>query len=224
MNKIIIIGLLLSVVISKDLIIVGDTRPYKMAQILFKYDVPSKIDEFTMGAKFVSSEPKIFRGYNVNFVTQCSYPPMKFSSGEISKELNNTLNKAKNGTDVLLMFGLSSNMNPFSAYKFFVEIAQKYPQLNFHVISTIGIDEKISTWTSNSYIKSNNLIIQKKINEDTTTPSNLKYKNILVDDDPTQIFSTGKFVKITNYLVDRMNFFNKEGNSLIFNAMVYGLN
>ena len=219
MNKILLL-LLISLAISKDLIIVGDARIKEMAYVLFEaedeyYTVNymNYYSPFTKGDK-----PTIYEDYNIRYITADRIDHL-LNNQQITNYLHNHLRNAKPGTNVLLNLGFDNPDLLDKIIIFYGKLADKYLNLNFYYLPIIGVDESKSS-LSNENFKEFNKLLDIRI-KNLEFP-NLKYKNILYEDDPTKVAINGEPVDIFKFSTDGTGFY-RNGLTRIFNAMVEGL-
>ncbi len=171
---------------------------------------------------FISTtEPVSYGGFNIQITAVPSKYVDDLSSGN-SPEYNSIhtqLRNAKDGTNVLLSLDTQNVGNFNDIFKLYGKLADKYSNLNFYAISLIGVDQTMRK-ILNSNVKEFNTKMETRITA--VEFPNLKYKNILNENETTQIIVDGKVVDIITYSTDGLGFF-KNGYIKIFNAMVEGL-
>ena len=219
MNKTLLI-LLISIAISKDLIMVGDFRLKEIAYVLFEaedsyysYLYTNYYCPFTK-----TDEPVTYGDYNIHYITAEKLEHMLNNEG-ITNYLHSHLKKAAPGTNVLLNIGFDGLNMLEKIIIFYGKLADKYLNLNFYYVPIIGVDESKSS-LSNERIKEFNALLDNRITN--LEFPNLKYKNILYDNDPTKIVLDGEPVDILKYSTDGEGFY-RNGLTRIFNSMVEGL-
>ena len=219
MNKILLL-LLISLSISKDLIIVGDERIKEIAYVLFDaedsyytYNYANYNCPFTKG-----DDPTVYEDYNIRYITAEKIEHL-LNNQVITNYLHNHLRNAKPGTNVLLNLGFDNPDLLDKIIIFYGKLADKYLKLNFYYVPIIGVDQSKSTLSNEKFKEFNKLLDIRITNLEFP---NLKFKNILYEDDPTKVVINGEPVDILKYSTDGTGFF-RNGLTRIFNAMVEGL-
>ena len=212
-----IILILIAFSLSKDLILIGDSRIKEMANVIFEIENSYYASGYLPYHSPMTTEPVSYEDYNIHVTA-----PEKIDhifTGAPNDSVHFQLKSAKPGTNVLLNLGID-NLNLLDdIIIFYGKLADKYYKLNFYIISLIGVDEtKIDI--SNSRVKEFNAYIKNRILE--VEFDNLKYKNILKGEDPTQIMIDDEPVDILKYSTDGIGFY-RNGLTRIFKAMVEGL-
>ena len=221
MNKVLIF-ILISFSISKDLILVGDSRVREIANVLLEVEDRAYYENIRVSIQQyyspITTDPVPYEDFNIQ-VTTTQLIKHLVSGSDAVNLLHNQLKSAKPGTNVLLNIGIDDLDLLDSIIIFYGKLADKYIKLNFYVVSVIGVDEtKINI--ENSKVIEFNKIIQNRILE--VEFSNLKYKDILYNEDPTKIVLDGKPVDLFKYSTDGKGFF-RTGLTKIFQAFVEGL-
>jgi hypothetical protein len=219
MNKILLL-LLISLALSKDLIIVGDERIKEIAYVLFEAEDSS----YTVGMTDYDSpftegdNPAFYEDYNIRYITAAEIEHL-INNNEITSYLHYHLRNAKPGTNVLLNLGFDNPDLLDKIIIFYGKLADKYLKLNFYYVPIIGVDQSKSTLSNEKFKEFNKLLDIRITNLEFP---NLKSKNILYEDDPTKVAINGEPVDIFKYSTDGTGFF-RNGLTRIFNAMVEGL-
>ena len=221
MSKILILLLLFIVVSnkeSKDLILIGDCRIEEMSlEVIGAQKASFKYNGHYFSA-IMTYKPISFKDYNIE-ITAVKIVSNFYEMSDATLHAYSQLKNAKEGTNVLLNLGID-NLNDFIPIASFIEkLADKYKHLNFYVVSIVGVDEKLCD-IFNSDIKEFNRRMENRI--ELLALSNLKYKSILNEENPTKIKYNDKVVDILDYVTEETGF-SKEGYEIIFNAMVEGL-
>ena len=215
----ILISFLICFVTSKDLIIIGDSRIEEMAEVLMNIE-HKEYYYFKECEYVVTKAPVSYGGYYIDIIAVKNNNLRDlFEKYEPYKSVHDKLKKAKEGTSVLLSIGFE-NLNDYNnIFVFYGKLADKYPKLNFYIISQIGVtgDEAKEI---NIKIKKFNEKVKERIR--VVGFHNLYYKNILYDNDPTKLVNNGYVINILDYSTDSAGFF-KNGYNIIFRAMVQGL-
>lgn len=216
MKKMIIL-ILIAFSLSKDLILIGDSRIKEMANVIFEIENSYYASGYSPYHSPMTTEPISYEDYKIHVTA-----PEKIDhifEGAPNDSVHNQLKNAKPGTNVLLNLGIDNLGLLEKIIIFYGKLADKYYKLNFYIISLIGVDEtKIQI--SNSSVKEFNAYIKNRILE--VEFENLKYKNILKGEDPTQIMIDDEPIDILKYSTDGKGFY-RNGLTRIFKAMVEGL-
>ena len=223
MNKILIIvliGFTLSNTETNDLIIIGDGRIAEMANVLFEIEYTNFRHELYDYKAIMTDEPISYKNHSIEIIAVFSYDLfLTKTDSPPHVKVHEQLKKAKKGTDVLINIGTYYLNNFNSIFIFIGKLADKYSNLNFYAVSLVGVDENLSN-IRNSDIKEFNHKTEDRIEMFGFT--NLKYRNILNEDNPTQIIVDGKPVNILLYVTENIYFF-KNGYIKLFDAMIEGL-
>ena len=163
--------------------------------------------------------PIPFSDYNIQITAMKIANILIDEMSDAALHISNQLKDAKYGTDVLLSIGID-NLDDFNSIaKYIGKLAEKYKNLNFYVFSLVGVDQNLCE-ILNTSIKEYNRDLKNQI--EIFELSNLKYKSILYDENPTLIFVDNRVVDILEYTSEGSGF-SKEGYAYIFKAMVEGL-
>ena len=219
MNKFIILTLL-ALVASKELILIGDSRFVGMAVLLMGFEYSTITNYYGTGTNVRSTSSRSYGGFNIQVTAQVSASYNTFTEGsDIYKSMHNQLKNAKSGTNVLLWLGINNPYVYDGTYKFYANLAKTYTKLNFYGVSVTGVNEAKVTNIKNSQVTTFNNNIKSSINK--SGISKLYYKDILNNNNPIQIISSGKVVNINDYSTDGLHY-NKDGYYKLFYAMVNG--
>ena len=216
MNKILVF-LLLGFVLSKDLIMIGDSRIMDMANMLFGIPLGYFYDQLVYKTEIIATEsPFPYEDYEIH-VTAIKDINFILKADELAnKFVHQQLSGAKEGTNVLLSLGTDNLDWRDTIFNFCGRLADKYPNLNFYLIPVIGLRDP----TINSSIIEFNTNIKNHI--EVVGFDNLKFKDILKEDNPSVIMVGDQEIDITLFFSEG-NLFFKNGYSKIFSAMVEGL-
>ena len=217
----ILISILICFAASKDLIMVGDFRIQEMAQVLMNVEF-SSYNVYGIPRQCIMTEyPVSYEGYSIEIIAVDQYHlDDVLAEKEPFNTVHNKLKKAKQGTSVILSMGFQ-NLNRYNdIFVFYGKLADKYPKLNFYAISLIGINDGDINSKTNIGIKDFNKNCKNRI--ELVGFPNLYYKNILNNNNPSQIVVDKNVINILDYSTDNAGFF-KNGYIKIFKAMVEGL-
>ena len=216
MNKFLLIALI-SLTVSKNVILIGDSRYVGMAVLLMGFDYSTITKYYGTGTNVRSKTPRQINGNNIHVTAQVSASSYTYKPGsEIYISAHNQLKTAAPGTTVLLWLGINDLDAIDSTFNFYKNFATTYKTLNFYAVPVTGINErKISI--KNSKVQSFNSQLKDKINK--ANLSNLKYKSILSGNDVNTIMADGKPVAIDSYLTADGLHYGKAGYEQLWKAM-----
>ena len=204
---------------SKDLIIIGDSRIDEMALVLIGAEKASFKYRGGYYSAIMTYNPISYKDYNIQITAVKIINNLINELSDATLHAYSQLKNAKDGTNVLLNIGIN-NLNDFDAIAEFIEkLADKYKNLHFYVVSLVGVNEKMCD-ILNSDIKEFNIRMKSRIEH--FELSNLKYKSILNEENPSQVLYNNEKVDILSYALDETGF-SKDGYEILFNAMVEGL-
>ena len=222
MNKIIIL-ILLGFAISNDLIIIGDNFMSEIANILFEIPYTIYTENYLNYSYISTNDFKEYEGHNALFSTIYGVNYNFFLNGGYPTFLENIhkqLKNAKKGTNVLinlcgraLFFGYDKWVSIFG------KLADKYAELNFYLISSIGVLPIFSD-IHNGHVKEFNQNMENEVNK--MELQNFKYKSILYNEDPLMIDINGEAVDMENYFSSEYTL-KKSGLIIVFKAITQGL-
>ena len=208
---------------AKNLVFIGDSRTVGIAVYLFNYDFYEVTNYYGTGTNVVGTTARTYQGHSVKAIaeTGASYSQFTNANKAVYKGIHTALSASTSGTIVLLWLGVNG-LNDNGTFQFYKNLASKYKKLTFYAISITGVVESKSGM-SNSSIKRFNSALKQKINS--AGLSNLKYKSILLNDDPTRVAINGATVlTINTSTTDTYGLhYYTNGYSAIVNAMLSGL-
>ena len=216
--KIYFLFYLFGIILSNDIIFVGDIRMQEMLNILFGMELSTYTFLSHRGYCIMSTESISYEGFEIQGTTT-DYLNSLLGYGLPNESLNKQLKNAEDGTNIFFKMSIKDLYSVDSIIIYCGKIADKYPNLNFYVISLVGVKED-KTDIKNSDIREFNKIMENRIT--LAEFPNMKYKSILYNDDPTQVVVNNQVYDILNYTTDGIGFF-KAGYQKIFAAMVEGL-
>ena len=217
MNKLILLALI-SVVFSRNVILIGDSRYVGMAVYLMNFPYSTIAPSYGTGTNIRSTSPRTYSGDSFQVTAQVGAAAAQFtSSRDLYNSVNEQLKRAAKGTNVLIWLGINNVYSDDATYKYAVGLAQKHSTLNFHVISITGINEKKVFSIKNSQVQSFNAKLQSKINS--SRLPNLKYKSILSGNDVNTIVVNGQRIPIVNYMTGDGLHYSKDGYIQLWSAM-----
>ena len=215
----ILISFLICFAASKHLIMIGDGRIQEMAQVLMNVG----LKEYKYGAfkykYLVTESPISYEGYDLDIIA-VNKNTIKhlFDGGQPYISVHDKLKKATPGTSVILNLGIQNLDYYNDIFVFYGKLADKYRKLNFYVVSLIGLND--GDPKTNTVVKDFNKRVEKRIK--IVGFKNLHYKDILNNNDPSQIIVNNELIHIFDYSTDSVGFF-RNGYIRIFKAMVEGL-
>ena len=216
MNKFLLLALI-SLTVSKNVILIGDSRYVGMAVLLMGFDYSTITKYYGTGTNVRSTSPRKYGGHSIHVTAQVSASSYTYKQGsDIYNSAHNQLKKAAAGTTVLLWLGINDLDAIDSTFTFYRNLAKTYTTLNFHVVPVTGINErKISI--SNTKVQSFNSKLKDKITS--ANISNLKFKSILSGNKVNTIMVDGKEVAIDSYLTSDGLHYGKAGYEQLWKAM-----
>lgn len=216
MNKFIFLCLL-SLIISKHVVLIGDSRFVGMANLLMGFSYSTIINSGGTGSNIRSTSARSFDGHSIQVTAQVSASSYTFKSGtDIYKSVHYQLKNSVAGTVVLLWLGINDTNAVQSTIDFYKNLAKAYPTLIFKAVSVTGVNQS-KTWIKNDSVKNFNSQLQAKVKS--AGCSNLSYVSILSGTDVNTIIAGGKKVAIVNYMSGDGLHYTKEGYSFLWKAM-----
>jgi lysophospholipase L1-like esterase len=216
MNKFLILALI-SLTVSKNVILIGDSRYVGMAVLLMGFDYSTITKYYGTGTNVRSTSPRQFNGNSIQVTAQVSASSYTFKQGsEIYTSAHNQLKKAAPGTTVLLWLGINDYDAIDSTFNFYSTLARTYTTLNFYAVPITGINES-KVGLSNSKVQRFNTQLKEKIHQAKMT--NLKFKSILNGNNVNSIMVNGKAVSIDSYLTSDGLHYGKSGYEQLWKAM-----
>ena len=152
MNKLILL-VLISVVFSRNVILIGDSRYVGMAVYLMNFPYTKTTPYYGTGTNIRSTSPRTYSGDSFQVTAQVVAAAQFTSSRDLYNSVNEQLKRAAKGTNVLIWLGINNVYSDDATYKYAVGLAQKHSTLNFHVISITGINEKKVFSIKNSQVQ-----------------------------------------------------------------------
>jgi hypothetical protein len=221
-SKILLLALI-AFVSTKNFVFIGDSRTVGIAVYLFGYSYYETTAYYGTGSNVVGTKAVTYSGHSVKAVceTGASYAQFVNSNKAVYKGMHKALSESSSGTQVILWLGVNG-LDATGTFNLYKNLANKYRSLRFNAISITGVVPS-KAGISNDRIKSFNDKLKSMINN--ARLSNLKYKSILLNDDPTRIVNNGYMVLNVNAATtDAYGLHYKtEGYRAIFNAMINGL-
>ena len=207
---------------AKDLVFIGDSRTVGIAVYLFKFDYYEVTKYYGNGSNVVGTTARTYQGHSVKAIaeTGASYSQFTNPNKAVYRGIHTALSASASGTIVLLWLGVNG-LNDNATFQFYKNLATKYTKLKFYAISVTGVSSQSNR--SNDKIKSFNTKM-KSLLKNSGLP-NLKYKSILLNDDPTKVAIKDKVVlNIDTSTTDAKGLHYKtEGSKAILNAMLSGI-
>ena len=221
-KKILLLLSLISLVSTADVVIIGDSRACSFAYNILGFNYTYHNDNYATGSYIIGAIPKNFGGHSIRVLCEvgASYRTFQDSKKYVTYAANGILGSAQKGTVVLLWLGVN-NPDVKATFSFYQSLANNYVRCKFFAVSVTGVGPRCD-YISNRKIKVFNINLRNVIQK--AHLSNLKYKNILNDDDPTQIYNSDSskvtFV-ITESTTDKYDFhYNINGDREILLAML----
>jgi hypothetical protein len=218
----ILVFILIGLVSTKNVVLIGDSRAVGIGVYLFGFQYSTVTKSYGNGSNIIGTSAKSYGGHSCKVVaeTGASFSTFVNTAKSVNKGVTTVLSGSSSGTIVLLWLGVN-NLNADSTASYYKSLANKYKKLKFYVIPVTGVTSK--SGISNATIKSFNSKMNSLVKS--SGLSNLKYKNILQNNDPTKIVANGKVVlTVDASTTDAYGLHYKtNGYKAIFNAMVSGL-
>ena len=213
--KSIIILALLSLAISSDIIMVGDSRTYLLAQDLFP---------IFQGYDLVTTDHPVYYGkHSVRFDCIPGARIYDFKSGTLLGNFLEKLLQSSAGSYVFLWVGVN-NVDIPSSYQetlgLYVSLAKKYRSVNFIVFSIPGVNEHLIAGhhpATNQLVMKYNNYMRAGINAYSQILRNLRYVDLVNPANPT-ITTDG--YDINPYLDEIGLHFNAVACQYFFNRMI----
>ena len=213
---------LIALVSSKNIILIGDSRTVGIAVYLFGFGYTYAAPYYGTGTYIVSTIAKSYGGHSAQVAceTGASYATFTNSAKAVSTGAHKLLASAASGTVVLLWLGVN-NLDSASTFNYYQSLAKKYQKLKFYAISVTGVSSKSNI--SNATIKTFNTNMNNKIKS--AGLANLKYKSILIGEDPTKVGYGGTvYLTIDTTTTDTYGLhYYTNGYKAIYNSMVNGI-
>ena len=208
---------------TSDLILIGDNFMSGIANVLLEIPYTIYTENYLNYSYISTNSSKEYEGHNILFSAIYGVNYNYFLNGghpSFLENLHKQLKNAKNGTNVLinlcgraLFFGYDKWIGIFG------KLADKYPDLNFYMISSIGV-EPIFSDIHNGHVKEFNQNLANEIKK--MKLKNFKYKSILYNEDPFKIDIDDEAVDLDGYFLSEYTL-KKSGLELLFKAMTKGL-
>ncbi len=207
--------------LSNDLIIIGDYRIEEMGNVLMGVEYSKFSFAYSTRYGIMTNEPIQYEDYNLKIIGTDIINSLIRVGEEVYNFVQSQLKSAKDGTNVLFSIGVDCQDRFNDIFVFYGKLADRFPNLNFYVLSIIGVDESLVRGITNAGVREFNTRVKNRI--EMAEFSNMKYISILNEDDPTKIIVDDKIVDLLNYVSEGIGFF-KAGYAKIFKAMVGWLN
>ena len=218
MNKFLLL-VLISLTVSKNVILIGDSRYVGMAVLLMGFDYSTITKYYGTGTNVRSTSPRQYGAHSIHVTAQVSASSYTFKQGsDIYISAHNQLKKAAPGTTVLLWLGINDLDAIDSTFNFYSNLANAYKSLNFYAVPVTGVNEKKIS-IKNSKVQTFNIKLKDKINN--AKISNLKFRTILSGNgnNVNSINVDGKAVAIDSYLNSDGLHYGKAGYDQLWKAM-----
>ena len=187
-----ILFVLLALVSSKNVVIIGDSRACGFAYYTLGIQYTYHNSAYGTGSYIISDKWVNYGGHSIKVIAEvgASYATFTNKNKEVYKGVNKILGSSSDGTVVLMWLGVN-NLDSASTFNYYKSLAQQYKGLTFYAVSVSGVSSKCDE-ISNDTIRKFNNNLRTKVNG--AGLKNLKYKSILNNDDPCQIYnsSSGK--------------------------------
>ena len=197
-SKIIILALL-ALVYSKNVVIIGDSRTCGLAYYVLGIPYTYQNEVYGTGSYIISESAVTYGGHSVKVIAEvgASYSTFINQNKEVYKGVHNILSSSAEETVVLIWLGLN-NLDSASHFSYYKSLAQQYKGLKFYAVSVTGVSSKCTN-ISNDTIKTFNANLKTSV--DNSGLTNLKYKSILNQENPLQVYNSSSG-KVTFYITD----------------------
>ena len=215
--KSIIILALLSLSLSSNIIMVGDSRTYLLAQYLFP------IFQGNYPAITNYDNPVPYGKHNVRFDCMPGATIYDFTSDKSLGQILDNLVATSPGAYVFLWVGVNNVAYPNGirdTFNRYFELAKKNPQVNFIIFSIPGVNEQLLAGhhsANNILISKFNLYMKSMVTYYHSVVPNLGYGNFMNEANPT-VTLDGK--SIYPYLDEIGLHFNAEACKYFFDKMI----
>ena len=183
---------LFSIISSKNVVFIGDSRVCGFAYDILGFDYTYHNAVYGSGSYIISEYAVKYGGHSNKVIAEvgASYYTFTTKSKAVYSGVHSILSSSAAGTVVLMWLGVN-NPDSASTFNYYKSLAQQYKGLTFYAVSVSGVSSKCDE-ISNDTIRKFNNNLRTKVNG--AGLKNLKYKSILNNDDPCQIYnsSSGK--------------------------------
>ena len=213
---------LVALVSTKNIVLIGDSRTVGIGTHVLGFSLTGKATPEGGRPNIISSAAKIYNGHAVKVVAQSGSHFATFvnNANAVSAGAIKVLGSSSSGTIVFLWLGVN-RLDADATAGYYKSLANKFKKLKFYAISVTGVSSQSNR--SNDKIKSFNTKMRSLL-KNSGLP-NLKYKSILLNDDPTKVAIKDKVVlNIDTSTTDAKGLHYKtEGSKAILNAMLSGI-
>ena len=207
---------------TKNIVLLGDSRSVGIGVHVLGFSLNNKATSDVGRKIIISSGAKIFNGHSIKVVAQSGSHFATFvnTANTISIGATKVLNSSPSGTIVLLWLGVN-RLDAGATASYYKSLANKFKKLKFYAISVTGVSSQSNR--SNVKIKSFNAKMNSLL-KNSGLP-NLKYKSILLNDDPTKVaIKNTVALNIDKSTTDAKGLHYKtDGSKAILNAMLSGI-
>ncbi len=213
---------LIALVSTKNIVLLGDSRTVGIGTQVLKFDLTSRNTPEGGRNSIISSAAKIYNSHAIKVVAQSGshFGTFVNTANAVSSGATKVLGSSSSGTIVLLWLGVNK-LDAEATASYYKSLANKFKNLKFYAISVTGVSSKSNR--SNDKIKKFNAKMNSLL-KNSGLP-NLKYKSILLNDDPTKVAIKDQVVlNIDISTTDAKGLHYKpDGSKAILNAMLSGI-
>ena len=213
---------LIALASTKNIVLLGDSRTVGIGVQVLGFSLNNKATSQVGKRIIISSGAKIFNGHSIKVVAQSGSHFATFvnAANTISIGATKVLTASPSGTIVLLWLGVN-RLDAGATASYYKSLANKFKKLKFYAISVTGVSSQSNR--SNDKIKSFNAKMNSLLKN--SGLSNLKYKSILLNDDPTKVAIKDKVVLNIDISTtdDKGLHYKADGSKAILNAMLSGI-
>ena len=220
-NKLLLISLL-TLILSKDIVFIGDGNVYRL--------ICEGIDNIcrspSKGSRLFIEEPIKYNGNNIKVIAQegATFLTYEDYNKSVHNWVESILSKSKDGTIIIFWFGIDA-IKDGGGLGYYQFMAKKYQNVKFYAVPITGVSSKAEDKVLNIKIQRYNYGIKKSLTN--SLYSNLAYKNILKNDDPTLIFNKDLNQVVFNVTEENTTddglYYNKEGYEAVLKAILAGI-
>ena len=217
--KIIVLLVLLSLLSTKNVVIIGDSRMVDFAHrtlgIPYTGYAKNGLSSYIIGYNAGS-----FGGHKIKVIAQtgAGFPHFKDPEEKVTEAVHTILKSSESGTVVLMCLGVN-HLVAEGTFQYYKSLAEHYRKLKFYATPVVGISkgfERTHTYITNKMIKQFNSDLKNKVRA--LGLKNFGYKDFLYNKDPTLIYNSDKGYITLNVETDAhdgLHFHKKEGEKLV---------
>ena len=142
-NTLVRLGLMKNMIITKNVVLLGDSRTVGIGVQVLKFDLTTKATPEGGKRSIISSTAKIYNGHSIKVVAQSGSHFATFvnTANAISTGAIKVLGASSSGTIVFLWLGVN-NLNADATASYYKSLANKFKKLKFYAISVTGVSSE----------------------------------------------------------------------------------